>query len=96
MTTNNPTVVGGNVYNELALSLAVSPVFKPNFVSAAVVMSLTPIRRSAEGVIDALTEPGYQKTLVVSDAFAQNDPDFLMVLGKIQAAVQEYINAKNL
>ena len=95
MTTNNPITVDGKTYDELGLALVISPLFKPDFLSASVVMKLTPLRRE-DGQIEQLTDAQYQKTLVVSDAFAQNDPDFLTALAKIQGAVQDYINAKNL
>jgi len=52
--------------------------------------------KDADGNLEQLTDPQYQKTLVVSDAYAQNDPDFLMALQEIHDAVQKYIDAKNL
>ncbi|WP_020603287.1 hypothetical protein [Spirosoma spitsbergense] len=96
MTTNNPTVVGGLVYNELTLSLAVSPLVKPNFLSASVVLSLQPARRNEDGTIEVLTEPEYRKGLVFSDVFTSNDMQVMTALGKVQAAIQELIDLKNL
>ncbi len=97
MQSNNPKTVAGKIYPELALSLVISPLLKtnPDFLSASVVMKLSPVRRE-NGQIEVLQEPEHQETLVVSDAFSQNDPDFLQALGTIQYAAQQYINAKNL
>jgi hypothetical protein len=96
MKTNNPTTVDGKVYDILGLALVISPLSKPNFLSASVVMKLTPMRKTEDGTLEQLTEPQYQKTLVVSDAYAQNDPDFLTALQEIHDSAQKYINSKNL
>jgi len=96
MKTNNPITVDGKTYNMLGLALVISPLSKPNFLSASVVMKLTPMRKTEDGTLEQLTEPEYQKTLVVSDAYAQNDPDFLTALQEVHDAVQKYIDAKNL
>lgn len=96
MKTNNPITVDGKTYNMLGLALVISPLAKPNFLSASVVMKLTPMRKAEDGTLEQLTEPEYQKTLVVSDAYAQNDPDFLLALQEVHDAVQKYIDSKNL
>jgi hypothetical protein len=96
MNTNNPTVVDGYTYDKLGLALVISPLIKGETLSASVVMKLTPMRVGDDGVLVSLTEPEYQKTLVVSDAYAYNDPDFQTALDKVHDAVQEYIYAKNL
>lgn len=89
-------VVGGKEFPEVALSLAVSPLFKPNFLSASVVLSLTPVRRAEDGSVEALTEAQYRKSLIFSDIFDSNDPQVLNCLGKVQAAIQQLIIEKNL
>ena len=96
MKTNNPITVDNKTYNMLGLALVISPLVKNNFLSASVVMKLTPMRKTEDGTLEQLTEPQYQKTLVVSDAYAQNDPDFLTALQEIHDSVQKYIDAKNL
>jgi len=94
--TNNPLTVDGKIYDILGLALVVSPFSKPNSLSSSVVMKLTPMRKSEDGIFEQLTNPEYQKTLVVSDASDHNDSDFLKALQEIHSAVQKYIDAKNL
>jgi len=94
MKSNNPITVDGKEYPILGLALVISPLSKPNFLSSSVVMKLTPMRKTEDGTLEQLTEPQHQKTLVVSDAYAQNDPDFLAALQEVHDAVQKYIDAK--
>jgi hypothetical protein len=96
MNTNNPTVVDGKTYDRLGLALVISPLIKGNSLSASVVMKLTPMREGEEGVMEQLTDPQYQKTLVVSDAYADNDPTFQTAVQEVHDAVQKYIDIKNL
>ena len=97
MESNSPKTIAGKIYPEFALSLVVSPLLKsnPDFLSASVVLKLSPMRRE-NGTIEVLNEPEHQVTLVVSDAFLHNDMDFMQALGTVQFGVQQYINAKNL
>lgn len=95
MKLNNPLVVGGKVFNEAGLSLAISPLYKENFLSASVVMTLTPIRREGEG-FEVLNETQHKRSIIYSDVFSTNDPDIATCVAKIQIALQELIDKKGL
>lgn len=94
MTNNNPITVDGKVYDEYAMSLALSPLFRDNFLSASVVLTLEPLRREND-VFETL-QAEYRKTIVFGDVFASNDPQVLTAVGKVQAALQELIDLKGL
>lgn len=95
MKSNNPVAVGGKVFDEYALSLAISPFYKPGSLSASVVMSLIPVRRENDE-FEVLDGQEHKKTIVISDVFASNDPQILTAVGKVQAVLQELINLKGL
>jgi ABC-type Fe3+ transport system substrate-binding protein len=96
LTTNNPSTVDGKTYDIFGLALVISSFSKPNSLSSSVVMKLTPMRKSEDGTFEQLTNPEYQKTLVVGDSSDHNDSDFLKALQEIHNAVQKYIDAKNI
>lgn len=95
MTSNNPISIAGKVFDEYALHLAISPLYKTNFMSSNVVMTLTPCRRE-NGEFEVLQDPNYKKSIIVSDIFESNDQQIMVAVGKVQSALQELINLKGL
>ena len=94
--TNNPVTYDGKTYDIFGIALVISSFSKPNFLSTSIVMKLTPMRKSEDGTFEQLTNPEYQKTIVVGDASDHNDPDFVKALQEVHDAVQIYIDAKSL
>lgn len=95
MKSNKPILVGGKIFDEYALSLAISPFYKPNSLSASVVMSLIPIRRE-NNEFEVLEGQEYKKNIIISDIFESNDSQVITTVGKVKAALQELINLKEL
>lgn len=96
MRLNIPLVVGGKIFPEAALSLAISPLYRPNFLSATAVLTLVPIRREENGNFEVMQEAQHHKSLVFPDIFVANDPDILICVGKVQAAIQELLDKKGI
>lgn len=96
-TTNAVTVSCPEIpFDKLAISLAVSPVFRPDSIGAAVAMTCTPYRVLPEGAIEKLDSAS--RTVAIGDAFAeaQADPVLAQCVTQIYDALQTYIAAKGL
>jgi hypothetical protein len=54
---NNPVTVDGKTYDRLAVSMAISPVFKPDDIGPSVAIRLERYRKDADGTVETL--PGH-------------------------------------
>ena len=96
-TTNPVSIQSPEIpFDKLAISLAVSPVFRPDSIGAAVAMTCTPYRVLADGAVEKLDSA--IRTVAISDAFAeaQSDPVLAQCVTQIYDALQTYIAAKGL
>lgn len=93
-----PDPEGGADYDRLAPTLAMAPRFNGciGMSGMSVAVRLTPYRESEDGLLQPL-ESGTQ-AVVYGDAMeaAKSDRALARCILKIEAALQEFINAKNL
>ena len=91
----NPTIKNGVEYPFLAVSLSMSPLWKPD-IGASVAIRLTPFRELQDGTYESL--PDEPKAISLLDIFesAQGDPDFEDAIQGMLKTLQELVNKKEL
>ena len=91
----NPIVKNDIEYPYYAVSMSMSPLWKPG-VGCSVAIRLTPFREREDGSFDSL--PQQPKAISLLDIFetADGDPHFEAAITKIMAAVQELVDNKEL
>jgi hypothetical protein len=92
---SNPTIKNGVEYPFLAVSLSMSPLWKPN-IGASVAIRFTPFRELEDGTFEPLTEQ--PKAISLLDIFesAQGDPAFEDAIQGIMSTLQTLVDAKKL
>ncbi len=92
---SNPTVVNGVEYPYLAVSLSISPLWKPG-IGASVAIRLTPFREEEDGTFDVLKDK--PKAISLLDIFetADGDPHFEAAITGIMKALQTLVDNKEL
>lgn len=94
--TNNPITEADKTFDKLGVSLAISPGFQADAVSAQIVLSVQPYS-DADGIeLPAGEHPA--RRIIYGDGYtaAASDPALATALTKISAALQEFIDAKGL
>lgn len=81
-------------FDRLGVSLAISPIWKPDDVEAAVSITAVPYRVLPDGSIDKLESAawGYNCGQVFSDA--ENDPALADAAAALMTAIQTFLAAK--
>lgn len=81
-------------YDRLGVSLAISPIWKPNDVEAAVSITATPYRVLPDGSIDKLDSAswGYNNGQVFADSLT--DPALAEAATALMTAIQNFLVAK--
>ena len=81
-------------YDRLGVTLAISPIWKPNDVEAAVSITATPYRVLPDGSIDKLEKAawGYNNGQVFADSLS--DPVLAEAASALMTAVQNFLSAK--
>lgn len=92
---SQPTIVNGVEYPYLAVSLSMSPLWKPG-LGASVAIRFTPFRELEDGTFESLLEQ--PKAISLLDIFesAQGDPAFEDAIKGIMGTLQTLIDAKKL
>ena len=90
-----PTIVNGVEYPYFAVSLSMSPLWKPN-IGASVAIRLTPFRELEDGSFDILKNQ--PKAISLLDIFevADGDPHFEAAITDIMGALQTLVDNKEL
>lgn len=90
-----PTIVNGIEYPYFAVSLSMSPLWKPN-IGASVAIRLTPFRELEDGSFDILKDK--PKAISLLDIFevADGDPHFEAAITDIMGALQTLVDNKKL
>ena len=90
-----PLVKNGVEYPYYAVSMSMSPIYKPG-IGCSVAMRFTPFREREDGSFDSL--PQQPKAISLLDVFetADGDEHFETAITKIMAAVQELVDNKEL
>ena len=91
----NPTIKDGIEYPYYAVSMSMSPLWKPN-IGASVAIRLTPFRELEDGSFDILKNQ--PKAISLLDIFevADGDPHFEAAITDIMGALQTLVDNKNL
>ena len=79
----------------LALSLNVSQRLGEATSKLSINMSLTPYKEEA-GILVIDEDAVPVQPIVKLDALTDGDTDLLIALGEVEAAIQKYLNAKNI
>lgn len=81
-------------YDRLGVSLAISPIWKPDDVEAAVSITATPYRVLPDGSIDKQDGAAwsYNNGQVFADSLT--DPALAEAAGAIMATIQQFLSAK--
>ena len=87
-----PFEAGGKIWNEYALSLVVNETEN----GVATVLTLTPMRVE-NGVREFLRDAEFQpRPIIIPSIMDSNDINIMTAVGKVQAAIQEYLTSKNI
>jgi hypothetical protein len=91
----NPVIKDGVEYPYLAVSLAMSPLWKPN-LGASVAIRFTPFRELQDGTYESLTDE--PKAISLLDIFetAQGDPAFEDAIQGMLKTLQDLVDKKEL
>jgi hypothetical protein len=95
ITSNKPIVQSGITYDNFAVTLASSPLWKEGEVGATVAMRLSYYTKDSNGLV-IRPENVEDVPVVYMDVLSSNDPAALTAFNKIVEAIQGYINAKGL
>ena len=92
---SNPTIKNGVEYPFLAVSLSMSPLWKPD-IGASVAIRLTPFRELEDGTFESL--PDRPKAISLLDIFesAEGDPAFEDAIQGILTTLQSLVDSKKL
>lgn len=95
LTSTKPTIIDGVEYPFLAVTLAMSPLWKPN-IGASVAIRFTPFRELQDGSYESL--PDQPKAISLLDIFesAQGDPAFEDAIQGFMSTLQILVNNKEL
>jgi hypothetical protein len=95
LVSTKPTIKNGIEYPFLAVSLSMSPLWKPN-LGASVAIRFTPFRELEDGTYQSL--PNDSKAISLLDIFetAQGDPAFEDAIQGMLKTLQDLINKKEL
>lgn len=90
-----PVTVEGETYDKLAITLAISPVWKTGTVGGSVALNFTPYREDVDGVVHKIDQ---QKAVVYLDIddHLEDDSDLAQAVYGIMTAIQRFIIAKGL
>lgn len=91
--TNQPVERDGKTYELLAANLALSPMWRSDDAGVSIAVRLTPYRLGDDGP-ERLDDDA--RAVVFGDATQVLDPDLMAFLQAIEAAGQQFINAKGL
>lgn len=96
MTPSIAIVHNGKTYTEYQVSLSSTPIIRGSNYTTAVNLTLRPMRLNEEtNEYEVLMEKEFEKQVLLSNVRASSDMAILIAFGKIDAAVQEFVNAKN-
>lgn len=90
-----PTIVNGVEYPFLAVSLSMSPLWKPN-LGASVAIRLTPFRELEDGTFDILKDQPKAVSLLDIFEAADGDPHFEDAVQGIMKTLQTLVDNKEL
>jgi hypothetical protein len=95
ITSNKKIIIPEQVTDTLAVSLYVTPIFKKKEVSATVMLNLQPYRVADNG---DTVKVGEVKSIQIRDIFAEmaNDPKLAEIVSIMYAAIQDFVNYKDL
>jgi hypothetical protein len=89
-----PTIVDGKEYPFLALNMAVSPFWQPQYVGGSIALRFTPFRYDENHNVEKLENPDYQKVVSMMDVFENGTAEEKDIANKIMLQIQELINYK--
>jgi hypothetical protein len=95
ITSSNPIIKNEIEYPYFAVSLAMSPIYKPG-IGASVAIRLTPFRELEDGNYDILQDEVKSISLLDIFEIAQGDPHFESAIQGIMETLQTLINNKEL
>lgn len=95
ITSNKPIIQSEVTYDNFAVTLATSPLWKEGEVGATVAMRLSYFTKDENGLIKR-PENVDDVPVVYMDVLNSNDPAVLTAFNQISQAIQGYINAKGL
>lgn len=95
LVSSKPTIVDGVEYPFLAVSLSMSPIWKPN-MGASIAIRFTPFRELEDGTFESLDDR--PKAISLFDIFeaADGDPHFEEAVQGILKTLQTLADNKNL
>ena len=94
MIPSSPIIIEGKKYPEYAVFLSSAPIVSEDTYRTAVNLTLVPMRTNEEGKVELAQDNS--KNVLFSDIVKSGDIKALTAFGKINAAVQEFINEKQL
>lgn len=91
---SRPIEKDGKTYDQLAITLAISPKFMENDKSASVVLTLRPFRQSQDGSVEVLEDN--DKYLIIGDIneLAEKDESIKECVTDFLAVFQKLVNAR--
>lgn len=89
-----PVIVDGKEYPFLALNMAVSPFWQPQYVGGSIALRFTPFRYDENHNVEKLENSDYQKVISLMDVFDNGTPEEKDIANKIMLQIQELINYK--
>jgi hypothetical protein len=95
MNSNNPKTIEGKTYDKLGISLATTTRFNESDTGVSVSCRFHYYRTDEEGKIDKLDRE-HDVQVLIGNIYQSNDEAAQVAFGKIQAAIQEYINSKGI
>lgn len=96
MKPSSPIVHNNKTYDEYQVSLSSTPILRGNNYTTAVNLTLRPMCLNEEtNEYEVLMEKQFEKQVLLSNVRSSNDIALLTAFGKIDAAIQEFVNSKN-
>lgn len=96
MKTNNIIEKDGKIYNNVAVTLSITPIFFDGDIGGSISMRCTPYNDNKQKLVSENPTEKIDRILYIPDIYKEKDPDVQVALYKISEAIQELILAKNL